>query len=82
MPRYFFHLDCDGTTVPDGTGLEFGDADQAWEATQKTARELMLTEPEPGVNWLTCAFVVMDEAGEVVFEFPFSEAIEVPPRPN
>jgi len=29
------------------------------------------------VIWLACSFEVKDEAGEVVLEFPFSEAVNV-----
>jgi len=34
------------------------------------------------VNWLSCHFEVTDEAGEIVFELPFTEVVEVTPRPN
>jgi hypothetical protein len=82
MPRYFFHLDSPKGRVADPDGLDFADPDDAWEAAGKTARELMQTEPDMDVAWLACSFVVMDEAGEIVFEFPFSEAIQAPPRLN
>ncbi|XOC78147.1 hypothetical protein RE429_11150 [Microvirga sp. M2] len=37
--------------------------------------------PQP-VNWAASYIEVTDEAGEIVLEFPFLEAIEVPERPN
>ncbi len=82
MPRYFFHLRCKGKEVADPSGADLRDPDQAWEAAWATARDLMQTEPEAGVNWLTCSFLVMDGVGKIVFEFPFSEAVGVPPRLN
>ena len=82
MPRYFFHLRCPETNLLDSSGADLSDADQAWEAARATARDLMQTEPEAGMNWLACSFEVTDEAGEVVFELPFSEVIEVRSGPN
>lgn len=82
MPRYFFHLDSPRGRVTDPDGMEFDDPDRAWEAARDTARELMKAEPSSDVNWLTCSFVVTDAAGGIVFELPFSEVVEVPPRLN
>jgi hypothetical protein len=28
------------------------------------------------MNWLACRFEVADEAGEIVFELPFTEVVE------
>ena len=76
VPRYFFHLDCDGATVLDTTGAELRDPDQAWAAARATARNLMSTQAEAAVDWLTCSFSVTDETGEFVLEVPFSEVVE------
>jgi hypothetical protein len=80
VPRYYFHLDCDGATVLDHTGAELRDPDQAWAAARASARNLMSTatgtQPEAGVDWLTCSFSVTDETGEIVLEVPFSEVVE------
>jgi hypothetical protein len=35
----------------------------------------MRTEVEIEGEWLTCRFEVLDEAGEIVFELPFSEVL-------
>jgi hypothetical protein len=75
MPRYFFHLRGPDTHVPDPDGADFVNADQAWEAARRTAQTLMRTEVETEAEWLTCRFEVLDEAGEVVFELPFSEVL-------
>jgi hypothetical protein len=82
MPRYFFHLRCEGKEVPDSSGVELRDPDQAWEAAHATARDLMQSQPDAAVNWFGCHFEVTDEAGEIVFELPFTEVVEVMPKPN
>ena len=82
MPRNFFHLCCDTKDVPDIAGADLRDPDQAWEAARATARDLMETQVEADVNWLTCRFEVADEAGEIVFELPFAECVVVKGKPN
>ena len=76
MPRYYFHLECDGATVLDHTGAELRDADQAGAAARASARNLMSTETEAGVDWLSCSFSVTDDTGEIVLEVPFIEVAE------
>ena len=75
MPRYFFHLHYNDKIVLDPSGSELRDPDQAWEAAHVTALDLMQTQPNADVNWATCRFQVTDEAGEIVFELPFTEVI-------
>ena len=82
MPRYFFHLRCPNRDVPDPSGADLRDPDQAWEAARTTARDLMETQPEATVDWLACTFEVTDEAGDTVFELPFSEVVDVTPKLN
>jgi hypothetical protein len=82
MPRYFFHLVLDGTTLPDPEGQELRDADEAWDAARAAAINLMDTSFERAVNWLNCLFEVRDEAGEVVLELPFREAVTSKEQPN
>jgi hypothetical protein len=82
VPRYFFHLRCAGKDVADQTGADLRDPDQAWEAARATARDLMETQSAADVNWLACYFEVTDSAGEIVFELPFNEVVEVKPRLN
>jgi hypothetical protein len=77
MPRYFFHLHCSDKAALDPSGIEFLDPDQAWEVARMTALDLMQTQPNADVNWLTCRFEVTDEAGEIVFELPFTEVVTV-----
>jgi hypothetical protein len=82
VPRYFFHLRCAGKDVEDRTGADLSDPNQAWEAAWATARSLMATQPDADVNWLACYFEVADEAGEIVFELPFTECVDVRGRSN
>ena len=82
MPRYFFHLRCADKEVFDPSGADLRDPDQAWEAAQATARDLMQTPSDANVNWTACHFEVADEAGEIVFELPFSEAVGITPKPH
>ena len=81
MSRYVFHLRCHESDVLDPTGADLHDPDQAWEAARATARDLMEAQPDADVNWLGCCFEVVD-AGEIVFELPFSEVVEIRPKPN
>ncbi len=76
MPRYYFHLECDGATVLDETGAELRDADQARAAAWASARNLMGTETEAGVDWANGIFVVTDDTGETVLEVAFSEVAD------
>jgi hypothetical protein len=82
MPRYFFHLRCPNRELHDPSGTDLRDPDQAWEAARTIARDLMETPHEATVDWLACVFEVTDEAGEIVFELPFSGVIDVSPKLN
>ena len=82
MARYFFNLRCRESDVTDSVGADLRDPDQAWEAASATARDLMEAQPDPNVNWLGCYFEVVDEAGEILFELPCSEVVELRPKPH
>ena len=84
VPRYFFHTRINDETVADPDGRSLRDPDQAWEAARALALQLLqgaATDPE----LLQAVLLVEDEAGEVVLEFPLSEAVTVqdgPPAPD
>ncbi len=82
MARYFFHLRCQDKDVLDPSGADLRDPDQAWEAARATARDLMEGQPDANVNWLACHFEVVDDSGEIVFELPFSEVVDLRPKLN
>lgn len=77
MPRYFFHTRIDDTLLEDPDGLELRDPDAAWQAARRMSRSLLQT----GAPRLVSAVIeVTDADGEIVLEFPFSEAlIDTPP---
>ena len=74
MPRYFFNTRIGDDTIPDVEGEELRDADHAWEVAKAMIVDL-LEEQHEYPNILTASLVVTDQKGEVVLEFPFSEAV-------
>jgi hypothetical protein len=80
MPRYFFNTRIENELITDPEGEVLRDADRAWEMARAMIRELLKTEGADGAL-LNAVIEVTDEAGEVVLEFPFTEAIlDVPDR--
>ena len=77
MPRYFFNTRIGDDTIPDVEGEELRDADHAWEVAKAMIVELLEDQGEHP-DLLTAALVVTDQKGEVVLEFPFSEALPSP----
>jgi len=74
MPRYFFNTRIGEETIPDEEGEELRDADQAWELARDMIVELLRDEgSHPSL--LTASIVVTDGEGDIVLEFPFSEAL-------
>ena len=74
MPRYFFNTRIGDDIIPDVEGEELRDADHAWEVARAMIIEL-LEEQTEYPNILTASLVVTDQKGEIVLEFPFSEAL-------
>ncbi len=78
MPRYFFHTRIGNDLVTDPDGEELRDPDHAWEVARAMIRHLLQTE-ETRHGLLSAVLEVTDADGEIVLEFPFSEAlIETP----
>jgi hypothetical protein len=77
MPRYFFNTRIGKDLIPDPEGEELRDPDHAWEVARAMVRQL-LQEGGEQPNLLSARLEVTDQAGEVVLEFPFSEAIVAP----
>lgn len=74
MPRYFFNTRIGDELITDPEGEELRNPDRAWEMARAMIRELLKTEgAESGL--LSAILEVTDEDGEIVLEFPFSEAI-------
>lgn len=80
MPRYFFNTRIGETLISDPEGAELRDPDQAWRVARATIRQILQEEGrEPGL--LSASLEVTDANGEIVLEFPFAEAIEIPDEP-
>lgn len=74
MPRYYFNTRIGDELVLDPEGEDLRDPDHAWEVARTTIRQLLKTEAgQPGV--LNAILEVTDDEGEIVLEFPFSEAV-------
>jgi hypothetical protein len=80
MPRYFFNTRIGDELISDPDGEVLRDPDRAWEMARAMIRELLKTEGADGAL-LNAVIEVTDDAGEVVLEFPFTEALlDVPGR--
>lgn len=73
MPRYFFNTRIGDELISDPEGEELCDPDRAWEIARAMIRELLKTEGAGAL--LNAVLEVTDDTGEIVLEFPFSEAI-------
>lgn len=77
MPQFFFHLrgGADGLDL-DEIGVNLANAEaaylEAFQAAQDMAREWLAK----GRNPRGCVFEVVTASGELVFELPFSEALD------
>jgi hypothetical protein len=74
MPRYFFNTRIGDELIVDPEGEELRYADHAWEVARTMILELMRTEGST-VLLLNAVIEVTDDDGEIVLEFPFSEAV-------
>lgn len=79
MPRYFFNTHIGEDVITDLNGEELRDPDHAWEASRAIIRAMMddpkMSHSGNQDRLLAASLVVTDEAGEVVLEFPFAEAL-------
>ena len=73
MARYFFNTRIGDELISDPEGEELRDPDRAWEIARAMIRELLKTEGAGAL--LNAVLEVTDDTGEIVLEFPFSEAI-------
>ena len=74
MPRYFFNTRIGDELIADPEGEELRDPDRAWEIARAMIRELLKIEGAEG-GLLNAILEVTDDDGEIVLEFPFTEAI-------
>jgi hypothetical protein len=74
MPRYFFNTRIGDELIADPEGEELRNADRAWEVARAMIRELLKTEGAQA-GLLNAVLEVTDDEGEIVLEFPFTEAL-------
>jgi hypothetical protein len=74
MPRYYFNTRIGTELILDPEGEQLRDPDHAWQVARTTIRQILRSEGEQA-TLLSACIEVTDEDGEVVLEFPFSEAI-------
>ncbi|MBN9007932.1 MAG: hypothetical protein J0H40_21275 [Rhizobiales bacterium] len=74
MPRYFFNTRIGNELILDPEGEVLHDPDHAWQVARTTIREILKTDGEQ-LGVLNAVLEVTDDAGEIVLEFPFTEAI-------
>ena len=74
MPRYYFNTRIGDELISDPDGEVLRDPDRAWEMARAMIRELLKTEGTDSAL-LNATIEVTDDQGEIVLEFPFSEAI-------
>ena len=74
MPRYFFNTRMRDDLIVDPDGQMLRDPDRAWETARAIILELLRTEGAPG-DLMNAVLEVTDESGEIVLEFPFTEAL-------
>ena len=74
MPRYYFNTRIGDELVADPDGEDLHNPDRAWEVTRAMIRELLKTEGAERAL-LHATIEVTDDEGEIVLEFPFTEAI-------
>jgi hypothetical protein len=74
MPRYFFNTRIGDELISDPEGEVLRNPDRAWEVARAMIRELLKTEGADA-GLLNAVLEVTDDAGEIVLEFPFTEAI-------
>ena len=77
MPLYYMHIkDHDGGVTADPEGSDLPDLDAARQEVVLAARQIMswgvLEGKPPDGN----AFVITDEGGSVLLEFPFKDALD------
>jgi len=74
MPRYFFNVRIADEFIADPEGEELRNPDRAWEMARAMIKELLTTEGAER-SLLNAILEVTDDEGEIVLEFPFTEAI-------
>lgn len=82
MPRYFFNTRIGDELIDDPEGEELHNPDRAWEVARAMILELLKSEGAEGAL-LEAVIEVTDDEGDIVLEFPFTEALlDLPDEPQ
>jgi len=73
MPRYFFNLTDQNSTVPDSEGLELAGDAAAREEARLLARDLADRKVMPERDWTGWAVAIADERGRQVDSVPIAK---------
>lgn len=81
MPRYFFNTRIGDELIVDPDGEDLRNPDRAWEVARQMILAVLKSEgAEPAL--LEATIEVTDADGEIVLEFPFTEALLDMPTPS
>ena len=75
MPRYFFDLKRGDETLPDEEGIELPDTETVLREARRSAKRIRPTLPERSPHQ---AFIVRDEAGEIVLTLDIKGSANLP----
>ncbi len=73
MPRYFFNTRVGSDFIADKEGVILNDPDRAWELARGMIESLLSEGAD--MRLMSAILEVTDDAGEIVLEFPFAEAV-------
>ena len=74
MPRYFFNTRIGDELIVDPDGENLRRPDRAWEVARQMILEVLKSEgTQPAL--LEAVIEVTDVEGEIILEFPFTEAL-------
>ena len=74
MPKYFFNTRIGDELIVDPDGEDLRNPDRAWEVARQMILEVLKSEgTQPAL--MEAVIEVTDVDGEVVLEFPFTEAL-------
>jgi len=76
MQRFFFDFRQNGVHAPDDYGIMFHDVEQAYLEAHRAAQEMWSELLKQRKDPRHCIFEVRNNAGEVLFLFPFQEVME------
>jgi hypothetical protein len=80
MPKYFFNTRIGDELIVDPDGEDLRNPDRAWEVARQMILEVVKSEGAQ-LALMEAVIEVTDVEGEIVLEFPFTEALlDIPDR--